>query len=102
MLGVSWIEPDSLPGAPTYNTVRFLSPIGPLQITSDTPVRGFEAVPDGTLLPDQVFLFASTGSGPLAEQFIDLGDTVPDSSSTLTLLGGALTLVGAVGRKLGK
>jgi len=102
----SWIEPGILSTTQTtYNDVfAAFPPSGPpgLLILSDTNVPTGTRNVDGTLVsPWGVY-----GGAPLAVQFFDRGDapsrTVPDGSSTLTLLGGVLTLVGAVGRKLGR
>ena len=110
-LPASWIEPDGLPGQPTtYNTVSAMATSSGgliLEIKSDVlDAIGNHIVIDGTPISDLFELSTPNAPAPVEVgiQFNDKGDvrsTVPDASSTLTLLGGALTLVGAVGRKLG-
>ena len=101
----SWIEPGiSSTAQTTYNDVFAASPSGVsgLLILSDTNVHTGTINIDGTLVNP----WGGYGGAPLGVQFSDLGDlpptSVPDGSSTLTLLGGVLTVVGAVGRKLRK
>jgi len=112
-LPASWIEPDGLPGQPTtYNTVSAVpTSTGGLilGIRSDVPdAIGNHIIPDGTTIPGLFEVSTPNSPAPVevGVQFIDKGDvrssTVPDASSTLTLLGGVLTLVGAVARKWGK
>ena len=62
-----------------------------------------DAVADGTVIPLGITLaFGITEDLGLNVQFIDQGDaSVPDGGSTLTLLGGALTLFGAMSRNSG-
>lgn len=107
-----WIEPDSLPGTPTtYNEIDAVptsTGVLILGIRSDiTGATGNNIFNDEATVPNLIALSNLTGGrAELGVQFDDEGDvrssTVPDGSSTLTLLGGVLTLVGAVGRKLGK
>jgi hypothetical protein len=70
-----------------------------LLILSDHAVVGGPSFMDGQT--DTEFNFLSA-NGALINglTFVDQGDTVPDTGSTLTLLGGAFVLLGALGRKL--
>jgi len=106
---LSWIEPGTPAGVPpTYNVLQPAnSPLGVpvLLITSDTLQGGFTAAStlnDGATFNNWLLV----GGTSVGVQFNDRGDapssTVPDGSSTLTLLGGVLTVIGAAGRKLGK
>ena len=104
---VWWIEPGSPTSASTtYNEVSgtaLPSGVPVLEIQSDIGgATGNNIFSDGTLVSPWMTL----GTATYGVQFFDQGDvpssTVPDASSTLTLLGGALMLVGAVGRKLAK
>ena len=104
---LSWLEPGNpSSAAPTYNTL--LPGVGgvgffTVQVESDVAAPIGDTILQDSQIVDNYFSLNGT---PLAVQFIDLGDvpssTVPDGSSTLTLLGGVLTVVGAVGRKLRK
>ena len=108
-----WAEPGGLPGTPpTYNEISLVTlpsssgvPVYALKIQSDIlgPLPpGTTAVQDGTIVSPLFDLSTATAQLPIGVQFNDRGDSVPDGSSTLTLLGGALTLVGAARRRLGK
>jgi hypothetical protein len=97
-----WYEP---PYTGPYGTVNVVYTIpnagGPTQLSilSDHAVVGGPSFMDGQT--DTEFNFLSA-NGALINglTFVDQGDTVPDTGSTLTLLGGAFVLLGALGRKL--
>ena len=97
-----WYEPPYTGPYGTVNVVYTIPNAGAptqLLILSDHAVVGGPSFMDGQT--DTEFNFLSA-NGALINglTFVDQGDTVPDTGSTLTLLGGAFVLLGALGRKL--
>ena len=95
LMNAEWIEPDGN----GVNDVYFQTS-SELFIGSDVGDGNPQVIGNDSTVANILTLLTPGGATVASGvEFIDQGDVaVPDGSSTLTLLGGALTLVGLVGR----